>query len=222
VILKVSNPRTGSDGGGERGGERAAAAPKDNFDRVALLDKHASVAPEIPTSKTGAGDAGYPATLDTSHGGLFSSVHDKSDKPAETKGDVYGKVMDEHIKESEKFAFGDPLMNKTDERAAKGKLEGLVTDAYLHGGEQGVKDLAGQMSRDAVDKFGESAFDKAPAQFNDSLALEKVTPNPDGSTQVQMDFAQPGSSDTQRAVFNVPKPEVENPRPSYFTGVYTL
>jgi hypothetical protein len=217
-----AHQNNGSDSGGDRGGDRVAAArPADNFDRGGLMNQYASVAPERTTSHAGGGDAGLPASLDTSHGGLYGSVMDKSEKTAEPKMGTYEKVLNEHLKESEKFAFGDPLMNQTDERAAKGKLDFLVTDAYLHGGEQGVKNLADQMSRDAVDKFGADSFDKAPAQFNDSLALEKVTPNPDGSTQVQMDFAQPGSSDTQRAVINVPKPEA-NPHPSYFTGEYTF
>ncbi len=106
--------------------------------------------------------------------------------------------------DASKFAYGTAL---TDGQAAEGKdkLQRLTEEMYRTGGDKLLQGLAGDMSKDAVDKFGEAAFDKAPKAFDDSVAKVTTTPNKDGSTQVQWDFAQPNSGDAKSVIFQLPK-----------------
>jgi len=106
--------------------------------------------------------------------------------------------------DASKFAYGTAL---TDGQAADGKdkLQRLTEEMYRTGGDKLLQGLAGDISKDAVDKFGEAAFDKAPKAFDDSVAKVTATQNKDGSTQVQWDFAQPNSGDAKTVIFQLPK-----------------
>lgn len=130
------------------------------------------------------------------------------DTPSFNPADQFGapNYYNDYKQDASKFAYGTAL---TDGQSAEGKdkLQRLTEEMYRTGGKDGLKALANDMSKDAVDKFGDQAFDQAAPAFDSSVAKVKATSNADGSTQVQWDFAQPNSPQSKSVIFQLPKAE---------------
>ncbi len=176
------------------------------------------------------GDANLPSHLTFDNSIYNSSVYgsvgtDGSYKVASLgekeappkKPDSTTQVVDELMKGAGNFAFGDTISN-AEAQAGKNKLQTLTEGAFNYGGAEGVKDLATELSNQGLKKYGEDAFQKSPSpQFDNSLATAKVTPNKDGTTQVQFDFAQPNSSKVNSVIFQLPKAQgKDRPIQKYF------
>lgn len=179
-------------------------------------------------SAAGAGDGNLPSHLSFDNSIYNSSVYgavsgdgsykvaSASDTPfAPPKGDSLTKIENQYMKEAGDFAFGDTLTN-AQAQAGKEKLQILTQEVFRNQGEEGLKALAGRFNDQALDRYGEKAFEKAGPQFDQSLANVKVTQNKDGSTQVQYDFAQPNSAQKNSVIFQLPKPELGTVHPEVF------
>lgn len=131
------------------------------------------------------------------------------------------RLQNQYLNEAGNFAFGS-AMTAADAAAGKAKLQAMTEHVFQNGGEKGLQELAAQLNDRALEKYGDHAFERAPAQFDRSLANVRVTPNKDGSSQVQYDFAQPGSDKGKTVIFQIGKPEVGKVRPHPITGNYEI
>jgi hypothetical protein len=183
------------------------------------------------TSHAGGGDAGLPphVTFDNS---IYAGSQGYSDNiqlaslkdnigPDPSRANTQDRVTAQFVNDASKYAFGD-IHNDREQEKGRAAMEALVQNAYQNNGTQGLRDLAQAFDKKAMDQYGEKAFDQAPAGFDNNVARFNVTPNKDGSTQVQFNFAQPNSAEVKPVIVQVPKPELEKPFAHPITGNYEI
>lgn len=208
--------------------EPTAFSGADRMDLFKSFDQTAGNNGIASRASAGAGgDANLPTHLkfdDIYGGSVYGAagadrsykVASASDTPAgPPTPDSVGRLENQYMKEAGNYAFGDTLTN-AQAQAGKEKLQVLTQQIFQTQGADGLKSLAGRMNDQALDKYGDKAFDKAGSEFDQSLANVKVTANKDGSTQVQYDFAQPNSAQKNSVIFQLPKPELGTVQPEVF------
>jgi hypothetical protein len=184
------------------------------------------------TSHAGGGDAGLPTHL-TFDNSMYAGIQGYSDNiqlatfkenlgADPSRSNTQERVQNQFVNDASKYAFGD-IHNDGEQEKGRAAMEALVQGAYQNKGPEGLRDLAQAFDKKAMEQYGgEKAFEQAPPGFENSAARFSVTPNKDGSTQVQFNFAQPNSPDVKPVIVQVPKPELEKPFAHPITGNYEI
>jgi hypothetical protein len=222
----------------------AAPARAESFsgsDRMSLYHGFDQATGNSRIASNVGGDAGLPThvTFDNSiyagTPGFGDNIQKASLKenlgPDAPRTDAQRRVLDQFQNDATKFAFGNKpevandaafgdVHNNAEQAKGKAALKEMVEAAFIKDGKQGLQKVADFLNDRAIDKFGSEAFDKAPPEFDQSVATVSSKENKDGSTQVQFNFAQPNSAEVKSVIFQVPKNEIEKPFSNYFTGAY--